>query len=159
MLSLRVANFGLRVRPFVKALRSEQQSFPSRSFSRSCPILTSDPAAATTPPVAEPKKKLSMAMKFYLEKKREHDSFIAQERSEFEMGKKHLANMMGMEVEAMTQEDIDKAIEYLFPSGLYLKDSRPMMKPPEEVRHWFFKCHKNFHCCWQTSFQQRIVKK
>jgi len=82
---------------------------------------------------AEPKKKLSMAMKFYLEKKREHDAFIAQERSEFEMGKKHLANMMGMEADAMTQADIDKAIEYLFPSGLYLPNSRPMMKPPEEV--------------------------
>ena len=31
---------------------------------------------------------------------------IAKERSEFELGKKHLANMMGMEANAMTQEDI-----------------------------------------------------
>jgi len=74
-----------------------------------------------------------MAMKFYLEKKREHDSFIAQERSEFELGKKHLANMMGMEAEAMTQEDIDKAIDYLFPSGLFHPEARPVMKPPEDV--------------------------
>ena len=139
MLSLRVANYGLRIRPLVFAVRPEQQFYPSqsliRSFSGSCQILSSDPAPAPSPPDVDPKKKLSMAMKFYLQKKREHDSFIAQERSEFEMGKKHLANMMGMEAEAMTQEDIDKAIEYLFPSGLYLKDSRPMMKPPEEVRH------------------------
>jgi small subunit ribosomal protein S9 len=55
---------------------------------------------------SEPKTQLSLAMKFYLEKKREHDAFIAHERSEFEMGKKHLANMMGMEAEAMTQESI-----------------------------------------------------
>lgn len=89
--------------------------------------------APTTVVTSEPKKKLSMAMKFYLEKKREHDSFIAQERSEFELGKKHLANMMGMEVEAMTQEDIDKAIDYLFPSGLFHPEARPVMKPPEDV--------------------------
>ena len=89
----------------------------------------------------EPKKKMSMAMKFYLEKKREHDSFIAQERSEFEMGKKHLANMMGMELEAMTQNDIDKAIDYLFPSGLYDPEARPIMKPPEEVRYSTFEYH------------------
>ena len=80
------------------------------------------------------KKHLIPAMKFYLEKKKKHDAFIAKERSEFELGKKHLANMMGMDYETMTQEDIDKAIEYLFPSGLYDPDARPKMKPPEEVR-------------------------
>ena len=79
------------------------------------------------------KKPMSTAMKFYLERKKAHDSFIAKERSEFELGKKHLANMMGMNYEAMTQEDVDKAIEYLFPSGLYDEDARPKMKPPEEV--------------------------
>ena len=79
------------------------------------------------------KKPMSTAMKFYLERKKAHDSFIAKERSEFELGKKHLANMMGMNYEAMTQEDVDKAIEYLFPSGLYDEEARPKMKPPEEV--------------------------
>ena len=43
---------------------------------------------------------------------------FSKERSDFELGKKHLANMMGMDADAMTQQDIDKAIEYLFPSGL-----------------------------------------
>ena len=79
------------------------------------------------------KKSMSSAMKHYLEKKRQHDVFIAKERSEFELGKKHLANIMGMNYDAMTQEDIDKAIEYLFPSGLYDPEARPKMKPPEEV--------------------------
>ena len=79
------------------------------------------------------KKSVSPAMKIYLEKKTQHDAFIAKERSEFELGKKHLANMMGMDYETMTQEDVDKAIEYLFPSGLYNPDARPKMKPPEEV--------------------------
>lgn len=41
--------------------------------------------------------------------------------------------MMGMDYETMTQEDVDKAIEYLFPSGLYNPDARPKMKPPEEI--------------------------
>ena len=80
------------------------------------------------------KKPVSSAMKYYMEKKKQHDSFIAKERSEFELGKKHLANMMGMDYEAMTQEDVDKAINYLFPSGLYNPGARPIMKPPEEVR-------------------------
>ena len=79
------------------------------------------------------KKPTSSAMKYYLEKKREYDAFISKERSEFELGKKHLANMMGMDYDVMTQEDVDKAIAYLFPSGLYHPDARPKMKPPEEV--------------------------
>ncbi len=78
-------------------------------------------------------KKMSSAMKFYMEKKRKQDEFMAHERSEFELGKKHLGNMMGMDADSMTQEDIDKAIDYLFPSGLYEPKARPKMKPPEEV--------------------------
>ena len=76
---------------------------------------------------------MSSAMKYYLKKKRENDMFIAKERSDFELGKKHLANMMGMTYETMTQADVDKAINYLFPSGLTYQDARPHMKPPEEV--------------------------
>jgi len=78
-------------------------------------------------------KAISTAMKQYLQKKRSHDEFIAKERSEFELGKKHLANMMGMSSERMTQQDIDKAIDYLFPSGLLHEGARPVMKPPEEI--------------------------
>ena len=78
-------------------------------------------------------KKPNRLMQFYLDKRRQHDEFIAKERSEFELGKKHLANMMGIEANSMTQEDIDKAIEYLFPSGLEEPKAKPIMKPPEEV--------------------------
>jgi small subunit ribosomal protein S9 len=80
---------------------------------------------------------MSSSMKFYLAKKKQHDAFIASERSEFELGKKHLANMMGMDYDEMTQEDVDKAIDYLFPSGLYDPEARPKMKPPEEVNMSF----------------------
>ena len=77
---------------------------------------------------------MNLAMKYYMEKKRAHDEFIEKERSEFELGKRHLANMMGdKSAEEMSQEDIDKAIEYLFPAGLYERAANPLMKPPEEV--------------------------
>ena len=59
--------------------------------------------------------------------------FLASERASFELGRSHLANMMGVDLESMTQEEIDKAIDYLLPSGLTDKTARPMMKPPEEV--------------------------
>jgi hypothetical protein len=135
--SLRLGSTGSRWKPILWAMRTDQQFLPLRTISSSFLVMSSDATAAspvTTSAVAtEPKKKLSMAMKFYLEKKREHDAFIAHERSEFELGKKHLANMMGMEAEAMTQEDIDKAIDYLFPSGLFHPEARPVMKPPEDV--------------------------
>ena len=96
-------------------------------------IVRTKDAAGIESSRSKTKKSMSSAMKYYLEKKREHDVFIANERSEFELGKKHLANIMGMNYEAMTQEDIDKAIAYLFPSGLYDPEARPKMKPPEEV--------------------------
>ena len=42
-------------------------------------------------------------MRLYLQRKREHDMFIAREEAEFEMGKQHLANMMGLDYQSMTQ--------------------------------------------------------
>ena len=131
--SLRLGSTGSRWKPFLWAMRTDQHLLPLRTISQSCLVLSSDATVISPAVTTEPKKKLSMAMKFYLEKKREHDSFIAHERSEFVLGKKHLANMMGMEAEAMTQEDIDKAIDYLFPSGLFHPEARPVMKPPEDV--------------------------
>jgi len=75
---------------------------------------------------------MSSAMRLYLQKKRNHDQFITSEQAEFDIGQEHLASMMGMDTSTMTQEDIDKSIEYLFPSGL-APEARPMMKPPSEV--------------------------
>ncbi|KAK4876898.1 hypothetical protein RN001_009404 [Aquatica leii] len=82
----------------------------------------------------QPKKQVvSKAMKAYLERAREHDTFMQKQQHEFQIGKRHLANMMGEDPETFTQDNVDNAIEYLFPSGLYDKKARPMMKPPEEV--------------------------
>lgn len=79
------------------------------------------------------KKTISKVMQAYLERAQEHDEFMKVKDEEFRIGKRHLANMMGEDPETFTQEDIDNAIAYLFPSGLYDPKARPFMKPPEEV--------------------------
>ncbi|KAM9566976.1 small ribosomal subunit protein uS9m [Guaruba guarouba] len=61
------------------------------------------------------------------------EEFIKKQIEEFNLGKRHLANMMGEDPETFTQEDIDRAIAYLFPSGLFDKRARPMMKHPTEI--------------------------
>lgn len=54
------------------------------------------------------KEKTSKAMKAYLERAREHDEFMKTQHHEFEIGKRHLANMMGESPEAYeSQETID----------------------------------------------------
>uniref|UniRef100_A0A8C2WRK9 Small ribosomal subunit protein uS9m n=1 Tax=Cyclopterus lumpus TaxID=8103 RepID=A0A8C2WRK9_CYCLU len=54
--------------------------------------------------------------------------FIQKQVEEFNIGKRHLANMMGEDPENFTQEDIDRSVAYLFPSGLFEKKARPLMK-------------------------------
>lgn len=61
------------------------------------------------------------------------EEFIKKQVEEFEIGKRHLANMMGEDPETFTQEDIDRSIAYLFPSGLFEKRARPIMKHPEQI--------------------------
>lgn len=82
---------------------------------------------------AERAKLISKAMKIYLEKAKNYDTFIENEIKEFEIGKRHLANIMGVNVDNFTQEDIDKAIEYLLPSGLFDKKARPKLKHPLQI--------------------------
>ncbi|EFN87809.1 28S ribosomal protein S9, mitochondrial [Harpegnathos saltator] len=81
----------------------------------------------------KPSKKLSKAMTAYLQRIKEHDEFMKKEITEYQIGKRHLANMMGEDPEFFTQEDINSAIEYLFPSGLHDPKARPMMRHPNEI--------------------------
>lgn len=78
-------------------------------------------------------KKLSKAMKSYLERAKNYNEFMKKEEDSFNIGKRHLANMMGVDPETFTQDQIDEAIEYLLPSGLFEKKARPFMKPPHLV--------------------------
>lgn len=72
-------------------------------------------------------------MRAYLERAKEHDDFMKKQEFEYSIGKRHLANMMGEDPENFTQKDVDRAIEYLFPSGIYDPAARPLMKPPQEI--------------------------
>lgn len=53
------------------------------------------------------KKTQSKAMKLYLERAQEHDEFMKTQKHEYEIGKRHLANMMGENPESFTQKDVD----------------------------------------------------
>ncbi|CAD5110793.1 DgyrCDS158 [Dimorphilus gyrociliatus] len=78
-------------------------------------------------------KKISQAMKLYLENAKAHDEFLAKEEKQFEIGKRHLARIMDLDPDNISQDEIDRAIEYLFPSGLLNPKARPKLKPPSEV--------------------------
>uniref|UniRef100_A0AAZ3PYM4 Small ribosomal subunit protein uS9m n=1 Tax=Oncorhynchus tshawytscha TaxID=74940 RepID=A0AAZ3PYM4_ONCTS len=56
------------------------------------------------------------------------EEFIKKQVEEFNIGKRHLANMMGEDPETFTQGDINRSIAYLFPSGLFDKKAKPLMK-------------------------------
>ncbi|CAI4229146.1 unnamed protein product [Auanema sp. JU1783] len=78
-------------------------------------------------------KKIGRALETYLKQSKEHTAMMNRERADFELGRRHLANMMSLDANTMTQSDIDSAIEYLFPSGLSDPKARPVMRPPDEI--------------------------
>lgn len=87
-------------------------------------------------------KNIGKALETYLKHARVNAAMMARERAEFDLGKRHLANMLGVDPHALTQTDIDRAIAYLFPSGLSDPKARPVMKSPEEILPRFH--HFNF---------------
>ncbi|BES93502.1 ribosomal protein, S9 [Nesidiocoris tenuis] len=108
-------------------------------FAHGARYLSSSSAEATAVPVSEgtaaksSPSKLSKVMQAYVERSKAYNEFIKKEEQLFNTGKRHLANMMGADPETFTQKDVDEAIEYLFPSGIYDKKARPFLKPPSEV--------------------------
>lgn len=46
-------------------------------------------------------------MKAYLERSTEHEAFMKAQTSEYQIGKRHLANMMGENAETFTQDDVN----------------------------------------------------
>lgn len=53
-------------------------------------------------------------MKAYLERAQEHDTFMKAQTLEFQIGKRHLANMMGADPETFTQEQIDVRLYWCY---------------------------------------------
>lgn len=111
------------------AVSSEAGAVFSSNQTKNNPLLTTEPKGDASNKI----NKISTAMRAYLERSKKHDDFMKEKREEYELGKRHLANIMGWNPETITQEDIDEAIRYLLPSGLFEPTARPMMKPPEEI--------------------------
>lgn len=79
-------------------------------------VISANYGSATSSQTLDPKdflkkEKTSKAMKAYLERAREHDEFMKTQKHEFEVGKRHLANMMGESPETFeNQEAIDASL-------------------------------------------------
>lgn len=52
-------------------------------------------------------EKISKSMKAYLEKAHKYQQLLESEKTEFELGKRHLANIMGWNYHNITQNDIN----------------------------------------------------
>ncbi|CAH1799141.1 unnamed protein product [Owenia fusiformis] len=123
--------------PFVRYIRIHEGDARCKiSLKNAIRHLASDSSSEggkeTSPISSRKAEKISKAMKAYLERAQKHDEFMKSQVAEFEIGKRHLANIMGADPDHFTQDEIDTAIEYLLPSGLS-KQSRPSLKHPEEV--------------------------
>ncbi|KAG1663999.1 28S ribosomal protein S9, mitochondrial [Nymphon striatum] len=62
-----------------------------------------------------------------------HNKLMDQERNTYELGRRHLANIMGENPETFDERDIKEAISYLLPSSLTHKGARPVMLEPEKI--------------------------
>lgn len=51
--------------------------------------------------------KINSSIVAYLENAAKHTKFIADKKNEFELGKRHLANIMGWDPDTITQTDIN----------------------------------------------------
>ncbi|PAV57170.1 hypothetical protein WR25_14065 [Diploscapter pachys] len=78
-------------------------------------------------------KRIGRALEIYLRNAKSHAAMMARERADFEQGRRHLASMMGLDIHSLTQQDVDSAVEYLFPSGLTSSLAKPVMRPPDEI--------------------------
>ncbi|CAL7948255.1 unnamed protein product [Xylocopa violacea] len=79
------------------------------------------------------RNKLNKAVAAYMQRSKDYKQFIENQIAEYNIGKRHLANMMGEDPDKFTQADINRSIRYLFPSGLYDKDARPVMLHPDKL--------------------------
>ncbi|EGT53222.1 hypothetical protein CAEBREN_16751 [Caenorhabditis brenneri] len=78
-------------------------------------------------------RKIGKALETYLKNSQQHVAMMEKHRAEFETGRRHLAKMMSLDIHELDQAAIDRAIQYLFPSGLTDPNARPVMRPPDEI--------------------------
>lgn len=58
------------------------------------------------------KQKTNKAMRVYLERAQQHDEFMKRQQISYQIGKRHLANMMGEDPETFTQDMVDVSVEF-----------------------------------------------
>lgn len=61
------------------------------------------------------------------------DPFMQELVKRYDQGKRWLATIMGEDPDNFTEKDIQRAIKYLMPSGLYAKDARPVLLHPRKL--------------------------
>lgn len=61
-------------------------------------------------------------MNAYLKRAHEHEQFMKVQQRDFELGKRHLANMMGENPDTLTQEAIDVTINWNLKFANLIKD-------------------------------------
>ncbi|MPC11419.1 28S ribosomal protein S9, mitochondrial [Portunus trituberculatus] len=71
---------------------------------------------STTPPESG---RMSKSMLAYQQRAEAHDKFMVEQVAEYEIGRRHLANMMGEDPETFTQEDINVRRERCGGGSLY----------------------------------------
>lgn len=69
--------------------------------------VTAYPSSIGPAPIRDKKAKVSKAMKAYLERAQQHDAFMKAQSIEYQIGKRHLANMMGEDPDTFTQQDVN----------------------------------------------------
>ncbi|KAL7674775.1 hypothetical protein ACOME3_001050 [Neoechinorhynchus agilis] len=77
---------------------------------------------------------ISQAMSLYLKRLSDREKIYNEHVTEYELGKRHLARIMGFhDSDLIDDYHIEKYVRYLFPSGVFEKLARPIMKHPSEI--------------------------
>lgn len=75
--------------------------------------VTAFPTPITAPTrLPDRKQKPNRAAKAYLERAQTHQAFMKTQTLEYELGKRHLANMMGADPDNFSQQDVDVSIVF-----------------------------------------------
>ncbi|XP_033739894.1 28S ribosomal protein S9, mitochondrial-like [Pecten maximus] len=118
----------------------------------------------------EKAKMISNAMKAYLETAVKYEKEKENLTYEYEIGRRHLANMMGIHHEDFTKEHAKIAVKYLMPSGMFDKKAHPYLLEADDVlphkkKAQFGRDGRPFHSLFYTTrpnyyqFMHDIVQK
>ncbi|XP_021353030.1 28S ribosomal protein S9, mitochondrial-like [Mizuhopecten yessoensis] len=78
-------------------------------------------------------RKISNAMKAYLETAVKYENQKDNLTADYDLGRRHLANMMGIHHDDFTKEHAKIAVRYLMPSGMFDKRAHPHLLEADEV--------------------------